>query len=108
MKQVRVPQFQKRVYDTVSHIPRGCVSTYGIVARHIGCGSAQAVGQALRRNPFAPDIPCHRVISASLTIGGFAGKRAGGEIARKYELLEQEGVEFRDGTLKDPERLVCF
>jgi methylated-DNA-[protein]-cysteine S-methyltransferase len=67
------------------------------------------VGQALRRNPFAPEVPCHRVIAADLTIGGFAGRRQGREIVRKQALLAAEGVRFtRAGRLAEPERLYRF
>eukprot|EP00959_Pyramimonas_sp_CCMP1952_P386261 8095345-Pyramimonas_sp.AAC.3 len=48
------------------------VSTYGTLANELG-SSARAVGQALKRNPFAPGVPCHRVVGASLELGGFHG-----------------------------------
>lgn len=86
--------FETRVYDLISAIPKGKVSTYALVARQLHCGSNQAVGQALRRNPFAPRVPCHRVVSAALTLGGFNGHRDGEELARKRRMLEEEGVEF--------------
>ena len=94
-----VTPFQKRVYDATRKIPRGAVTTYGILAKAIGCGSAQAVGQALRRNPFAPAVPCHRVVAADLTLCGFAGKRSGAELRRKRRLLEAEGVRFEGGRV---------
>ena len=56
--------FQMKVYKATSRIPRGKVATYGWVARQIGCRSAQAVGGALRVNPFAPKVPCHRVVAS--------------------------------------------
>jgi methylated-DNA-[protein]-cysteine S-methyltransferase len=93
------------VYVAVRRIPRGRVATYGGVAAAIGCGSARAVGQALRRNPFAPRVPCHRVIASDLTLGGFDGARAGAELARKERLLAAEGVVFRNGRLLDRDRL---
>ena len=49
--------FETRVYDTISTIPEGKVTTYGPLARKLDCGSSQAVGQALKRNPFAPGVP---------------------------------------------------
>ena len=52
--------------------------------------SAQAVGQALRRNPFAPDVPCHRVVAADGSLGGYNGAREGAELERKRQLLENE------------------
>lgn len=104
-----ITPFQRRVYEATSRIPVGCVSTYGLIARHIGCGSPRAVGQALKRNPYAPKVPCHRVIRADLTIGGFAGWTAGPEIRRKLTLLKGEGVGFsREGVLLDPAQLFRF
>ena len=49
--------FETRVYETIKTIPRGKATTYGSLARKLGCGSSQAVGQALKRNPFAPAVP---------------------------------------------------
>lgn len=105
----RVTQFQRRVYDAVSSVPKGYVVTYSALARAIGCESAQAVGQALRRNPYAPDVPCHRVIRSNLSIGGFEGHTSGEEVARKKSLLNSEGVEFdQNGRLLDGRRLYAF
>jgi adenosylmethionine-8-amino-7-oxononanoate aminotransferase len=98
-------EFEQKVYAATREIPRGCVTTYRRLAARIGCGSARAVGQALRRNPFAPEVPCHRVIAANLTVGGFAGRQNGKEIRRKLGLLAQEGVVFRNGRLADAARL---
>ncbi len=104
-EQPDVSAFAMRVYAVVRRIPRGRVSTYGQVARAIGCGSARAVGQALRANPFAPQVPCHRVIRGDLTIGGFAGRDAGKEVRRKIRMLEGEGVRFVAGRLAEPDRV---
>ena len=107
--QAEVTVFQQRVYDALCKIPRGRITTYGLLARHLKCRSAQAVGQALRRNPFAPEVPCHRVISANLTIGGFSGEREGVEIERKKKILKKEGVRFsRSGRLENPKQVFDF
>ena len=104
-----VTPFQARVYEVVSRIPPGRVATYGAVAAALGCRSARSVGQALKRNPFAPRVPCHRVIAASLMIGGFEGEAAGGAAAdRKRKLLAREGVLFMEGRLVDSRRLFIF
>jgi len=103
-----VTRFQQKVYAATLRIPRGKVSTYRLLAKAVGCGSARAVGQALRCNPFAPRVPCHRVIRSDLTIGGFAGKTAGVEIRRKLRLLAGEGVRFENGCLRDRGRLHTF
>jgi len=104
----RVTAFQRRVYAAVARIPRGRVTTYWQLARAIGCGSARAVGQALKRNPFAPTVPCHRVIAADLSLGGFRGRMCGAAVYRKRALLRREGVRFRGGRLADRSRLLRF
>lgn len=90
----RVTDFQRRVYEATRKIPRGEVRTYGQMAQMINCGSAQAVGQALRRNPFAPEVPCHRVVAADGSLCGFYGQREGEQVQRKRAMLEKEGVQF--------------
>ncbi len=106
MGELEVTVFQQRVYAALCRVPRGRVTTYGRLAREIGCGSAQAVGQALRRNPFAPEVPCHRVIAADLTLGGFDGQRGGKMLEKKRRLLSAEGVELDDeGRLSDVRQL---
>lgn len=82
--------FQRQVLQADWEIPRGWVSTYGRIARHIGRpGAARAVGRALATNPFPLVIPCHRVLAADGTIGGFQGGAA-----LKRALLRLEGVHF--------------
>ena len=103
-----VTEFAARVYAATRRIPRGCVSTYKLVAAAIGCGSPRAVGQALRRNPFAPEVPCHRVIASNLGLGGFSGHISGAALIRKRALLRQEGVVFRNGRLADERQLYRF
>lgn len=83
-----------KVYAATARIPRGSVATYGWVARQIGCRSAQAVGGALRVNPFAPQVPCHRVVAADGSLHGFAGHVDGPPLDRKRRLLEAEGILF--------------
>ncbi|MEI6645942.1 MAG: MGMT family protein [bacterium] len=89
-----VTAFQSKVYLALCEVPKGYVTTYGALATRIGCRSAQAVGGALRNNPFAPEVPCHRVVATDLTIGGFNGEMDGPQIKRKLALLASEGVQF--------------
>ena len=85
--------FQLRVYAAVRRIPRGKVASYAAVAGAIGCRSARVVGQALRRCE-DDGVPCHRVVAADGTLGGFGGQASGPDIARKRHLLVAEGVKF--------------
>jgi len=85
---LHISQFAKRVYHQLRQIPPGRVITYGDLAKRLGKPQgARAVGQALNRNPDAPDTPCHRVIYRDGAVGGYArGTNA------KIELLRSEGI----------------
>lgn len=87
--------YEQRLYKVCSAIPKGKVSTYGALAQALK-SSPRAVGQALRRNPFAPQVPCHRVVAHNLKIGGFSGTwdPQSQRVNRKKALLESEGVRF--------------
>jgi O-6-methylguanine DNA methyltransferase len=85
---VGITEFMRSVYHVVAVIPTGSVATYAQVARAIGRPYAvRAVGTALNRNPFAPTVPCHRVVRSDGTIGGFAHGCHGKEV-----LLRKEGA----------------
>jgi len=86
--------FEARVYSAVRGIPAGCVATYGAVAAAYGCGSARAAGRALAKNPFAPEVPCHRVVRGDGALGGFFGESGGVALETKKRLLESEGIFF--------------
>ena len=79
--------FQKRVWTALLTIPYGETLSYGEIAQMVGCRSAQAVGQAVGRNPITLIIPCHRLIAANGQLGGYA---YGTEI--KKQLLELEKI----------------
>jgi methylated-DNA-[protein]-cysteine S-methyltransferase len=101
-----VSPFAARVYAALKRIPRGRVITYAALARRVGCRSPRAIGQALRANPFAPEVPCHRVIASDFSSGGFAGQTAGPQLRRKLRMLASEGVLFRNGFLAEPRRAI--
>ena len=91
--------FRLRVYLELLNVPRGETITYGELARRIGCKRPRAVGQALKNNPFAPEVPCHRVIAADGSLGGFFGEKSADALARKRALLESEGVKILEGVV---------
>lgn len=80
--------FQKRVWQQLLTIPYGKTTTYGALARQLGSG-AQAVGNAVGRNPISILIPCHRVLGADGSLTGYAGG-----LDAKYQLLTLEGVQL--------------
>ena len=96
----KLTDFQKSVLTALLHIPKGGWTTYGALARHLD-SSPRAVGNALRNNPFAPEVPCHRVIATDKSIGGFKGDwgknvSKGRFEEEKVNLLQTEGVIFDD------------
>ncbi|PSN63189.1 DNA binding methylated-DNA--cysteine S-methyltransferase [Corynespora cassiicola Philippines] len=101
----QVTDFQTRVYTLLQQIPPGRICSYAALARALG-SSPRAVGGALRNNPFAPEVPCHRCIASTGFIGGFKGDwekvPSGQNQESKLELLKGEGVEFDEkGMLVD-------
>ncbi|PMD28456.1 DNA binding methylated-DNA--cysteine S-methyltransferase [Hyaloscypha hepaticicola] len=103
-----VTEFQERVYALLCQIPKGKVSSYACLSKALS-SSPRAVGGALRRNPFAPEVPCHRIINASGSIGGFKGEPqdapSGINQIEKLRLLKSEGVLFDEkGNLVDKGR----
>lgn len=90
MNDKSITDFQRKVYLALLDVPRGETISYKELGLRIGCRSAQAIGQALKRNPFAPEVPCHRVIASDGSIGGFFGQRNGEMIEKKIRLLEEE------------------
>ncbi|KAL9656479.1 hypothetical protein ABK040_005243 [Willaertia magna] len=95
-KTKKITKFQQRVFDALLLIPKGKVTTYKYLSDYLNCNSCQAIGQALKKNPFSPQIPCHRVIKSDYSLGGFNGKTEGSEIERKKKLLGKEGINFDD------------
>jgi len=88
--------FERKVLVATFKIPRGKVSTYKRIAEKIGRPCAyRAVGNALHRNPFAPIVPCHRVVKSDGTFGGDK-KRA----ASRRALLREEGMPIEDDRVR--------
>jgi methylated-DNA-[protein]-cysteine S-methyltransferase len=88
-------EFEKRVYKEISKIPKGKVITYGELAKALK-SSPRAVGQALKRNPNALIVPCHRVIHSDGRIGGYNGIK---NSRKKIKLLKNEGVSIVKGSV---------
>lgn len=87
--------FQQAVWQTLRRIRAGEVWSYADVAQAIGKpGAARAVGQANRANPLPLIVPCHRVITAQGTIGGYMGQRHSKDTL-KARFLELEGVRVK-------------
>ena len=90
MKSLFGTKFQLRVWKYLTTIPKGSVRTYKQVAIAINCPkAARAVANACAKNPYAPKIPCHRVIRSDGGPGGYSGR---GGTRQKLKLLRSEKV----------------
>ena len=86
----RGTKFQKKVWNYLKTIKKGTVKSYKQVAIAINRPkSARAVANAVGKNPFAPKVPCHRVIRSDGSLGGYSGK---GGVKTKKLLLKREGI----------------
>jgi O-6-methylguanine DNA methyltransferase len=83
--------FNQRVWAVCARIPAGRVATYADLARALGSTGYRAVGNAMNRNPYAPRVPCHRVVGSDGSLTGFAGG-----LEKKRRMLEDEGVRLID------------
>jgi len=87
--------FNEKCYAVLRKVPRGKVTTYGLIAKAVGNPrGARAVGNAMNKNPYAPSVACHRVVGSDGKMVGFAsGTR------KKIKMLRAEGVGVVDGKV---------
>ena len=86
--------FNQKVWAMTARIPRGQVTTYAQIAKALGTKGYRAVGNALNRNPYAPTVPCHRVVGSNGSLTGFAHG-----IEKKRAMLQREGVRLKNGKV---------
>jgi len=89
-------RFQSKVYEVCKKIPKGRVSTYKEIAKKLKTKAYRAVGSALNKNPYAPVVPCHRVVNSDGFVGGFASGTK-----NKIKLLRKEGVKINKKRIED-------
>ena len=81
--------FNEKCYELLSKVPKGKVTTYQELAKALNTKAYRAVGNAMNKNPYAPKVPCHRVVNSNGNLGGFAQG-----LNKKIELLRKEGIEI--------------
>lgn len=99
--------FNEKIYSLLKKVPKGKVTTYKALAEAMGTKAYRAVGQAMRNNPYAPNVPCHRVVKSNGEIGGFAGsiKSNSKEVKRKISMLRKEGLNIKNNKVVDFEKI---
>jgi methylated-DNA-[protein]-cysteine S-methyltransferase len=93
--------FQERIWQLLRKIPKGKVTTYKIIARELNSNAYRAVGNACNKNPYAPEVPCHRVVNSNGEVGGF---RNGTK--KKMQMLEMEGIKIKRNRIVDFEKVL--
>src|SRR5206468_1980661 len=86
--------FNQKAWTLCARIPRGQVATYADLARALNTHAYRAVGNAMNKNPYAPKVPCHRVVGSDGSLTGYAGG-----LAKKRRMLAEEGISLRDGKV---------
>jgi methylated-DNA-[protein]-cysteine S-methyltransferase len=98
--------FSEQAYTLLKQVPKGRVTTYKALAMALGTRGYRAIGQIMRTNPYAPGVPCHRVVATDGTIGGYMGKASGVTIQKKKELLQKEGIRISGRRILDFEKVL--
>lgn len=103
--------FNEKIYALLRKVPKGKVTTYKALAEKLNTRAYRAVGQAMRCNPYAPKVPCPRVVSSDGSIGGFSGTKNPNskEVRKKIRMLRKEGVKInKNKILEFPKLLFNF
>ena len=103
LEEIEATKLQKQVWQKLKEIPKGRVTTYKLLAIAVGSKAIRAVASAVGKNPYAPKIPCHRVVLSSGKLGGYTHPKG---VARKRELLEAEGVKIKDFKIENFEEIL--
>ena len=93
--------FNEQVWELCKSIPKGKISTYKEVAIALNTKAYRAVGNALNKNPYAPVVPCHRIINSRGHLHGFASG-----LKNKQKLLEKEGIKIKDNKVLNFEKVL--
>lgn len=87
---------QEKTYKLLKKVPRGRVTTYKALASALHTKGYRAIGQFMKHNPYAPSVPCHRVVASDGRIGGYSGG-----VPKKIRMLKAEGVTTKKGRIVD-------
>lgn len=88
--------FSSKCYSLLRRVPKGKVTTYKALAHALGTKAYRAVGNAMNKNPYAPRVPCHRVVKSNGEVGGFASGTK-----KKIEMLRREGIPVKNNKIEN-------
>ena len=94
--------FYEQVWEQTRKIPEGRVSTYKDIAESLSSRAYRALGTALNKNPYAPEVPCHRVVNSDGRVGNFASGTS-----KKVKILKKEGVSIKGGKVVNFDEIRC-
>jgi len=92
-------KFEEEIYKVLKKVPKGKVTTYKLIAEALGTKAYRAVGNAMNKNPYAPEVPCHRVVDSNGHLHGFAHG-----LKKKAEMLRKEGINIKNNKIVDFEK----
>jgi len=96
--------FNERAWELLKRIPEGRVTTYKAIAEKLGTKAYRAVGQAMNKNPNAPQVPCHRVVGSDGSLTGYAFG-----LSKKIKILRSEGIIVKNNKVVDfKEKIYLF
>ncbi len=90
--------FKEKCYQLLKKVPKGKIVTYKSLAEALNTGAYRAVGMAMKSNPHAPKVPCHRVICSNGSLGGYTSNNRI-NIQKKLNLLKAEGIEIKNNKI---------
>jgi len=105
MKKRASESFSSRVYKVLIRVPEGRVTTYKEVAKAINTKAYRAVGSVIAKNPYAPEVPCHRVVRSDGSVGNYTcnGKK---NPKKKIRILMSEGITIKNNKIKNFEKFL--
>ena len=91
-----VKNFYEKIYSELRKVPKGKITTYKELAKAVNSKAYRAVGTAMNKNPYAPKVPCHRVVNSDGKVGKFASGTK-----KKIEILKREGIPIKNGRVEN-------
>ena len=93
--------FSEKCYELLKKVPRGKITTYKILAEKLKTKAYRAVGNAMNKNPYSPEVPCHRVVKSDGKVGGFESGTK-----NKIKMLKKEGIPIKNKRIENFKKYV--